>query len=118
MQRQARVVLTTAPDLDTARRLGRAMVERRLAACVQMLPGALSLYSWEGQLQEESEVLLIAKTSADRVPAVEAYLAEAHPYDTPECLALASDRIAPRYGEWLLNWVGAEDGEAGEPTKA
>lgn len=114
MDSQARVVLTTAPDIDTARRLGRDLVERRLAACVQLVPGAISLYSWEGAVQEESEVLLLAKTVSAQVPALEDFLAEQHSYDTPECIAIAADRVAPRYAAWLMGWVGPEDGSGGE----
>lgn len=116
MERQARVVLTTAPDLDTARRLGRDLVARRLAACVQLVPGALSIYSWEGRVQEESEVLLILKTAGECVPELETYLAEEHPYDTPECIALASERVAERYSAWLMDWVSSDAGaEGGSP---
>ncbi len=110
MDSEPRVVLTTAPDMDTARRLGRDLVEQRLAACVQLVPGAVSLYSWEGKVQEESEVLLLAKTASARVSALEEFLTREHPYETPECIAVAADRVAPRYAAWLLDWVGTRDG--------
>jgi periplasmic divalent cation tolerance protein len=97
----ARVVLTTAPDRDTALRLARGLVEERLAACAQVLPGLTSVYRWEGTVQEAGEVLLLIKTSAERVVALESWLRSAHPYDTPECVALAPARVEPRYLAWL-----------------
>ena len=97
----ARVVLTTAPDGDTALRLARGLVERRLAACAQVLPGMTSVYRWEGAVQQEGEVLLVLKTTVERLPELERWLLEAHPYDTPECVTLAPERVEPRYLAWL-----------------
>ncbi|HVS18973.1 MAG TPA: divalent-cation tolerance protein CutA [Planctomycetota bacterium] len=97
----ARVVLTTAPDRDTALRLARGLVAERLAACAQVLPGLTSVYRWEGSVQEEGEVLLLIKTSAECLVALERWLCSAHPYDTPECVALAPERVEPRYLAWL-----------------
>lgn len=95
-------MLTTAPDAETASRLARELVERRLAACVNLLPGATSVYRWEGAVREEGEVLLIVKTTGERLPAVEAFLAERHPYDVPELIALEPDHVEPKYLDWLL----------------
>jgi periplasmic divalent cation tolerance protein len=97
----ARVVWITAPDREVALRLARGLVERRLAACAQVLPGLTSVYRWQGAVQEESEVLLLVKSTAARLDALEAWVREAHPYDTPECLALAPERVEPRYLAWL-----------------
>jgi len=96
-----RLVLITAPDLETARRLDRELVERRLAACVQVVPGATSVYRWEGALREEHEVLLIVKTLGERLPALEAFFAERHPYDVPELVALEPAHVEARYRAWL-----------------
>lgn len=97
----ARVVWITAPDREVALRLARGLVERRLAACAQVLPGLTSVYRWQGAVQEESEVLLLVKSTADRLDALEAWVRQTHPYDTPECLALAPERVEPRYLAWL-----------------
>jgi len=95
------VVLVTAPDLDTAARLGRALVEERLAACVNLVPGLRSIYRWEGALQDEAEVLLLVKTRADRLEALAARVKELHPYALPEVLALPATGGSPAYLDWL-----------------
>ena len=106
---EARVVLVTAPDDGVARGLARELVARGMAACVNLVGGVTSVYRWEGAVMEDPEVLMIVKTRADRVPSIEAFLAEAHPYDTPECVALAPASVEPRYLEWLLGAVGMAD---------
>ncbi len=95
------LVLTTAPDGETARGLARELVERRHAACVNVLPGATSVYRWEGSVREEGEVLLIVKTTGERIPGIEALLAERHPYDVPELVAIEPAHVEPRYLAWL-----------------
>ncbi len=100
------VVLITAPDADVARRLARRLVETSLAACVNVVPGITSVYRWEGSVHEDPEVLLVAKTRASRLPAIEALLADEHPYDVPECVALAADRVEERYRRWLVDQTG------------
>lgn len=101
-ERAPRVVLVTAPDADTGRRLARLLVERRIAACANLLTGLVSIYRWQGAVEEEAEVLLVIKTTADRVAALEALLAAEHPYDIPECVALEPASVEDRYLEWLL----------------
>jgi periplasmic divalent cation tolerance protein len=95
------VVLSTAPDAACAGRLAQGLVERRLAACVQLLPGVESVYSWKGKIERSQEVLLLIKTRADRWPAVQEFFAEQHPYEVPECLALEAAQVEPRYLAWL-----------------
>jgi periplasmic divalent cation tolerance protein len=99
---EARLVLTTAPDVETARGLAHGLVERRFAACVNVLPGATSVYRWEGAVQEEAEVLLVIKTRAARLAEVEELLAEHHPYDVPELVALEPAHVERAYLDWLL----------------
>jgi len=95
------VVLVTAPDLDTAARLGRALVEERLAACVNLVPGLRSIYRWEGALHDDAEVLLLVKTRTDRLEALSARVKELHPYALPEVLALPASGGSPAYLDWL-----------------
>ncbi|MEZ6005236.1 MAG: divalent-cation tolerance protein CutA [Planctomycetota bacterium] len=97
------VVLCTAPDPDTADRLARDLVELRLAACVQVLPGMRSHYRWAGELQCESEVLLLIKSDARTWPALEARLQDQHPYEVPEILALPAQAWSAAYGAWLAD---------------
>ena len=90
-----KVVLMSGPDAETLRRLGRQLVEERLAACVTVLPEAVSVYRWEGELREEDEAMAIAKTAhPDRLVQ---RAAELHPYDTPEVLVLPVESGLDRY---------------------
>ena len=83
-----RVVLLTAPDAATAETLARTLVEERLAACVNVVPGVRSVYRWQGRVEEAVELLLVAKTRADRGAALAARVRELHPYALPEVLEL------------------------------
>ena len=105
----ARLVLSTAPDAEVARRLARLLVEARLAACVNLLPGATSVYRWHGALQEEAEVLLICKTTVERLAELEERLLAEHPYDTPEFVVIAPDSVSPAYLAWLRSSVALPD---------
>lgn len=98
----ARVVLITAPNEAVARQLARAMVEQRLVACVNLLPGVSSIYRWEGQVEEESEVLLVVKTAAARLDELARFVLAEHPYDQPEFVALAPEAVESGYLAWLL----------------
>lgn len=98
----ARVVLVTAPDETVARALARRMVELRLAACVNLLPIAASIYRWQGRVMQETEVLLVTKTTAARLSELEAFLAREHPAQVPECIALRPSEIEGRYLAWLI----------------
>jgi len=98
----ARVVLTTAPDRETALELARGLVERRLAACVNVVDGVTSVYRWRAAIEEQREVLLVIKTVRGRLEALERDLADRHPYDVPECIALDPRRVEERYLAWLF----------------
>ena len=96
------VVLVTAPVGDAPDRLARALVERRLAACVNVVPGVQSHYRWQGAVHRDEEALMIVKIRAERFEEVRAAIVDLHPYDTPEVLLLAVDAADPRYLAWLL----------------
>jgi periplasmic divalent cation tolerance protein len=98
------VVLLTAPDPETAERIAQALVEERLAACVNVLPGVRSIYRWQGAVEQASEVLLIAKTQADRSDALAARVRALHPYELPEVVVLPVSGGSEAY----LGWVVAE----------
>ena len=104
----ARVVLSTAPDLDVARRLARTLVAERLVACCNVVPGLTSVYHWRGEVREEGEVLLVLKTTAEQLDALRARLVREHPYDVPELVALEPNWVEPRYLEWLVGSLGEE----------
>jgi periplasmic divalent cation tolerance protein len=97
------VVLVTAPQ-DAAHELARTLVGERLAACINVVPGVRSIYRWQGAVEEDDEVLLVAKTRSDRVDALTQRVRELHPYDLPETLALPAVGGSAAY----LEWVGAE----------
>jgi len=100
-QPDVRVVFITAPNLECAESLARALVEERLAACVNVVPGVRSFYRWEGEVQNDPEVLLIAKTSADRCSALATRVDELHPYDLPEVLELPAAGGSRAYLDWV-----------------
>ncbi len=104
--RQFALVLVTAPDLKTGRRLARAALQARLVACANLVPKIESHFWWQGKLETSAEVLLLFKTSSRRLAALEKLILQKHPYDTPEFLVLALNRGTPRYLQWLQDSVG------------
>jgi periplasmic divalent cation tolerance protein len=96
------VVLTNLPDAGSAESVARALVEERLAACVNILAPCRSVYRWEGKVEQAQEVPLVIKTARDRYPALELRLRELHPYDVPEMLVCAAEGGWPAYLGWVL----------------
>jgi periplasmic divalent cation tolerance protein len=94
------VVLVTAPEMKTARRLARAALEARLAACANLVPRLESHYWWRGRISKGSEVLIVLKTTIPKLAALEKLIVAEHPYDTPEFVALPVARVNRRYLEW------------------
>ena len=99
---EVRVAFITAPDADTGARIGRALVEERLAACVNLLPGVRSIYRWEGAVQDEAEVLLVVKTRADRSRALTERVIALHPYSVPEVVLLPCVGGSEPYLRWVV----------------
>lgn len=97
-----RIVLTTTANAEEAARLGRVLVEERLAACATLIPAVQSIYRWQGTVESATETLLLLKTASDQLAALEARLHELHSYQTPEFLVLAVDAASHAYLEWLL----------------
>jgi periplasmic divalent cation tolerance protein len=95
------VVLSTCATEADAERLARALVEARLAACVNVVPGVRSFYHWKGEIQSGVEYLLIMKTSRELFPALSAEVTKLHPYEVPELLALPVVDGAKDYLDWL-----------------
>ena len=107
--REARLVFLTAPDRGVARTLARGLVEARIAACVNVIEGASSIYRWQGAVEEQAEVLLLVKTTRHRLEALAAHLASHHPYEVPELVALEPAAVAPAYLAWLLESCAAHE---------
>ena len=93
-------VLTSIDSLEGARAIAAALVERKLAACVQISP-IESVYTWQGAVQHETEYRVLAKTVADRYPAVEAAIRELHSYDLPAIYAVDVAEIFEPYADWV-----------------
>jgi periplasmic divalent cation tolerance protein len=104
-KRKFAVVLVTAPDIKTARALGRAALEARLIACANLLPQLESHYWWQGKIETGKEVLLILKTTVARLPALQRLIVAKHPYDTPEFIVLPITSGNKRYLDWIAQSV-------------
>lgn len=99
--RKFRIVLVTAPDLKTAQALARGALESRLVTCVNLVPKIESLYRWQDKIESSQEVLMILKTTATRLTALEKFVQANHPYDTPEFVVLDLKAGTKRYLAWL-----------------
>jgi periplasmic divalent cation tolerance protein len=95
------LVITTFPDAPTGRLIGTALVEEKLAACVNLLPKVESFFFWKGEKQKSTEVLALLKTSEQAYPKLEARLNELHPYDVPEVIAIPVVRGLEAYVKWV-----------------
>ena len=106
---QFAIVLVTAPDLRAARKLARAALEERLAACANLVPGLESHYWWRGKLERSAETLIIFKTATRHLAALEKLVLQEHPYDTPEFVALPVGAGSERYLAWIT--ASLQDGK-------
>ncbi|MGC1463227.1 MAG: divalent-cation tolerance protein CutA [Terracidiphilus sp.] len=98
---EARIVLTTAANPEEGGRLARILVEERLAACATLVPGVGSIYRWKGEVESATETLVLIKTGAEQLAALEARLHELHSYETPEFLVLTVEAGSQVYLDWL-----------------
>src|SRR5512142_3233924 len=99
----ALVVLVTAPSPDRAAEIARTLVEERLAACGNVVPGLRSIYRWEGKVQEDAEALLVLKTTRARFEALRDRVLALHPYEVAEVIALPVEAGSARYLAWLAD---------------
>ena len=97
----ALIVITNTPDRDVALKIARALIERKLAACVNILPECTSIYRWQGKLETATEVPLMIKTRAAIYDDVEAAIKSLHPYELPEIVAVPIERGLPDFLEWI-----------------
>jgi periplasmic divalent cation tolerance protein len=104
------IVFSTFGSEDDAVRVTRLLVEERLIACANLLPGARSIYRWNDGVADEREVVVIMKTRKQDWSALQSRLHELHSYDIPECIAVRMAAGAPRYMEWLEAALEPEDG--------
>ena len=99
---QARIVLSTADSDEEANHIAYALVDKRLAACISLIPNVKSIYRWQGSVESASEILLIIKTSVDKLDELEAALHSLHSYAIPELLVLGIESGSQTYLQWLF----------------
>jgi periplasmic divalent cation tolerance protein len=104
-----RIVLTTIASEEEARKIARHLVERRLAACVNLIPQVTSIYRWQEKVEESPEWILLIKTIAEAFPQVRDAIAELHSYDVPECVCLTIEDGSPNYLQWIAESIVAEE---------
>lgn len=109
---RAILVYTTYPSIVEAEQAGRTLIERRLCACVNILPGMISHYRWQGAVERADEVVMIIKTRASLAESVRTAVKEMHSYTTPAFLVIAVESVDPAYLDWLL----AETAPSGPPA--
>lgn len=102
---ELRMVLCTFPDVAAARQIGTVLVEKQLAACVNLIPAVESVYRWQGKVETTAEVLAIFKTFAAVFPEFERVLTVLHPYDVPEIVAIEPATVSENYASWLMECV-------------
>lgn len=107
MDDQALVVQVTAPTSEVAAQLGRTLVEERLAACANIVPGLRSIYRWQGAVHDDAEVLILIKTTAAAQARLTQRIVELHPYETPEVIAMPIVAGSDMYLRWLSDQVDA-----------
>jgi periplasmic divalent cation tolerance protein len=95
------LVLSTCPDQAVADRLARLLLENNLTACVNVVPGLMSIYRWQGQIERSQEFLLLIKTVEDQYQAVETCIRKHHPYELPEIIAIPIEQGLPEYLRWI-----------------
>lgn len=108
MQEAYQIILCTCPDKETAEKIANTLVTDKLAACVNIVPGITSVFSWQGQVQSDQESLLLIKTRADFYPQVESGIKSIHPYELPEIVAVPVQQGLPEYLQWINSWISSE----------
>jgi periplasmic divalent cation tolerance protein len=104
-----RIVLSTAGSAEEASRIARYLVERQLAACVNIIPQIESIYRWQGKIESSEECLLLIKTSADQFAGVRDALRKLHSYELPECIAVGVEDGSSEYLDWLGESLGSDE---------
>ncbi len=105
MQDQYQLVLCTCPDKDSAQTIAERLIDQRLAACVNILPGIQSIYSWQGKRESAQELLLVIKTTKNVYSALEKAITGLHPYELPEIIAVNIENGNAGYLNWISNYI-------------
>ena len=107
------LAISSFPSPEVARQIGTELVERQYAACIQLVPGAESIYRWEGKVCHEAETIALIKTTRGALPALAAALRAHHPYQCPELLAFPAEFGLPDYLDWVSTGVSPSPLEPG-----
>lgn len=99
------IVFTTLPNQPEAETLARRIVEAKLAACVQILPPMISVYSWQDKIEKDSENLLLIKTLPEKYDEMEKFIIANHSYEIPEIVAIQAEKISGNYLGWMKNYL-------------
>ena len=101
-----RLILCTFPDAESARQIGTLLIEKQLAACVNLIPAVESIYCWKGKTESSTEIMAIFKTQASAWTDFKHALDELHPYDVPEIISIEPNDIAETYADWVIDNSG------------
>jgi len=104
-QEQFLMVVTTCPDNETAHLVANKIIERSLAACVNILPEVVSIYQWKGERQQGTEHILLIKTEKSRYTELQNLITESHPYELPEVIAVPISEALPEYLSWIKSAI-------------
>ena len=99
------IVLCSCPNQEIAEQIASSLVEQHLAACVNIIPGVQSVYRWQGKIERDDELLLVSKTTASKFDQISTYIAELHPYELPEVIAVSIERGISEYLQWIEEQV-------------
>ncbi|UXD21288.1 divalent ion tolerance protein CutA [Ignicoccus pacificus DSM 13166] len=94
------VIFSTFPDEESAEKVAKEAIAKRLAACIWIVPGIKSYYIWKNEMQEDKEVLLVAKVPEEKVDELTEFVRKNHPYEVPEIIGVKADRVLPEYLKW------------------
>ncbi len=111
MQDQYQLILCTCPDQDSAQTIAEHLIDQKLAACVNILPGITSIYSWQGNRESAQELLLVIKTTKTVYGALEKTITELHPYELPEIIAVNIENGSAGYLSWISDSIGKNASE-------
>lgn len=99
------IFLVTVPSMELGKKIGRILVEAKLAACVNIIPNIYSIYSWKGKIEEDNEQLLLIKTTDQKSDKLIAKVKELHSYETPECIGIKIEKGSQQYLDWIKDNV-------------
>ncbi|MGM7448564.1 UNVERIFIED_ORG: periplasmic divalent cation tolerance protein [Idiomarina abyssalis] len=105
MTQQPQLILCTTDSSDSAKQLARSLLEKKLVACVNIVPNMTSIYSWQGELHEDHEWLLLIKSTAERFSDIKSTISAIHPYDSPELISINIEDGLPDYLTWIQDSV-------------